>query len=167
VTSAAEVAGSDLAEHLPAPDEGDPGPGPGQRRTVASPIPEVTPQTRIALPARLCSTMASHPGHGESQVGDARRIHYLKERQRHAAGQAMEVRGPAAEPHSLGMEADLATQPTLAAGEGVTAGEHLHLETAAALPDHPTSGPLDVVPLGAEEGHRNDIQPSKARTAGL
>jgi hypothetical protein len=45
----------------------------------------------------------------------------------------------------------LATQPTLAAGEGVTAGEHLHLETAAALPDHPTSGPLDVVPLGAEE----------------
>jgi hypothetical protein len=66
VTSAAEVAGSDLAEHLPTPDEGDPGPGPGQAPQVASPMPEVTPQTRIALPARLSSAIASHPGHGES-----------------------------------------------------------------------------------------------------
>jgi hypothetical protein len=98
-SSSAEVAGDDLAEHLPAPDEGDRAPDLARRRPVASPMPEVAPQTRIALPVRLCSAIASHPGHGESQVGDARRVHHLQGRQRHAAGQAMEVRGPAAEQH--------------------------------------------------------------------
>jgi hypothetical protein len=31
---------------------------------------------------------------------------------------------------------------------GAAAGEHLDLEAAAALPDHPASGPLDVIPSG-------------------
>jgi hypothetical protein len=51
-------------------------------------------------------------------------------------------------PGGLGLAADLAAEPPFAAGEGVAAGEHLHLEAAAALPDHPASGPLDVIPPG-------------------
>jgi hypothetical protein len=54
-------------------------------------------------------------------------------------------------PGRLGLAADLATQPAFAAGEGVAAGEHLHLEAAAALPDHPASEPPMSFHLGAEE----------------
>jgi hypothetical protein len=35
-------------------------------------------------------------------------------------------------PGGLGLPTDLATEPSLAAGEGVAAGEHLDLETASA-----------------------------------
>jgi hypothetical protein len=51
----------------------------------------------------------------------------------------------------LGLPADLAAEPPFATGEGVAAGEHLHLEAATALPDHPASGPLDVNSSGPEE----------------
>jgi hypothetical protein len=42
------------------------------------------------------------------------------------------VRGP-------GLAGDLPADPALAAGEGVAAGVDLHLQAAAALPDHPAS----------------------------
>ena len=51
----------------------------------------------------------------------------------------------------LGLPADLAAEPPFAAGEGVAAGEHLDLEAAAALPDHPASEPPMSFHLGAEE----------------
>jgi hypothetical protein len=53
----------------------------------------------------------------------------------------------------LGLPADLAAEPSLAAGEGVAAGEHLDLQAAAALPDHPASN------LGCHSilGQKNDI----------
>ena len=50
-------------------------------------------------------------------------------------------------PGRLGLPADLPAEPPFAAGEGVAAGEHLDLEAAAALPDHPAPEPLDAIPL--------------------
>jgi len=66
-------------------------------------------------------------------------------------------------PRSLGLAADLAAEPAFAAGEGVAAGEHLHLEAVAALPDHPCSEPSMSFHLRV----RNDIRSSKASVAGL
>jgi hypothetical protein len=51
----------------------------------------------------------------------------------------------------LGLTADLAAEPAFAACEGVAAGEHLDLEAAAALPDHPASEPPMSFHPGAEE----------------
>jgi hypothetical protein len=54
-------------------------------------------------------------------------------------------------PGRLGLAADLAAEPSLAAGEGVAAGAHLHLQAAAALPDHPASEPLMSFHLEVKE----------------
>ena len=50
-----------------------------------------------------------------------------------------------------GLAADLAAEPSLAAGDGVAAGEHPDLEAAAALPDHPASEPLMSFHLGLKK----------------